>query len=358
MCIRDSCYAQLNPDNLKNMEGVDMVIGTRDKFKVLEFVEKLDNGNFSAIHTCSIESVEMFNASYTTSERTRGFLKVQDGCDYHCSYCTVPLARGQSRNAGIQKTVAQAQEIAGQGIAEIVLTGVNIGDFGRSTGESFFDLLKELLTVKDIQRYRISSIEPNLLTDQIIRLVAEHDKMAKHFHIPLQSGCNTILAQMKRRYNRELYADKVSLIRSIIPLASVGSDVIVGFPGEGETEFEDTYRFIESQDISYLHVFPYSERPNTPAATMKEKVSHAQKEERSKRLISLSKQKSDLFYQKNIHRNETVIFESRIKNNRMMGFTSNYVIAEAPVSTDLFGKPVRIELLERNERGNMEVKIV
>jgi threonylcarbamoyladenosine tRNA methylthiotransferase MtaB len=351
------CYSQLKPDEIAAIEGVDLVLGTNDKFKVVEHVEDLFNGNTNKVFSCSIDSVTDFDASFSTSDRTRAFLKVQDGCDYTCSYCTIPMARGKSRNENVQLTVAKAEIIASKGIKEIVLTGVNIGDFGKSTGENFFDLVRELDKVNGIERYRISSIEPNLITDEIIEFTVQSNKFMPHFHIPLQSGCDKILALMSRRYKREVFANRVAKIKSIIPNACIGADVIVGFPGETDDDFEDTFNFIKGLKVSYLHVFPYSERPNTRSVSMTGKVLPSAKDRRSQLLIELSEQKRKLFYEENLGNADKVIFESRVLNGKMFGFTQNYIKTEAEADNTLFGQVANVQLLHVNNSNNVDVKI-
>lgn len=349
------CYSQLKPEEIAAIEGVDLVLGTKDKFNVVEFTEDLFNGSDKKIISCEINVVESFDPSFSVTDRTRAFLKVQDGCDYSCSYCTIPLARGKSRNSTIESVVKQAQEIAQKGIREIVLTGVNIGDFGRSTGEDFLQLIQQLDLVEGIDRYRISSIEPNLLTDEIISFVRDSQRFAPHFHIPLQSGNNKILIAMSRRYKREVFASRIEKIKSILPHACVGADVIVGFPGESDDDFQTTFDFIENLDISYLHVFPYSERPNTKAIVIENKVNPSKKERRSKLLIELSEMKRKKFYHLNQGRKESVIFESRIKGGFMTGFTSNYIKVEAAYKKELIGVSSPVELSSIGETGNYKV---
>ncbi len=345
------CYSQLKPDEVAAIEGVDLVLGTSEKFNLVDHVEELFEGRTQKIHSCDIFSVDTFEASYSISERTRAFLKVQDGCDYNCTYCTIPLARGISRNTSIENIVKQAQEIAEKGIKEIVLTGVNIGDFGQTTGETFFQLIKELDKVEGIERFRISSIEPNLLHDEIIDFVAVSNRFAPHFHIPLQSGSNKILAAMGRRYRRETFESRVNYIKNVLPDACIGADVIVGFPGETDNDFDDTFKFIDNLNISYLHVFPFSDRPNTKAFQLPDKVDPKIKERRSKVLIELSEQKRKKFYSSNLGKPEKVIFESRMRQNLMFGFTSNYIKVEAPFQKSLIGKTcnVLLDKLTNNE---------
>ena len=353
------CYSQLKPEEISQINGVDLVLGTKDKFNIIQYIDEITakNQTSAIIHSCEIEKVEDFNPSFSLFDRTRSFLKVQDGCDYHCSYCTIPLARGNSRNNSIEKTVAEAQKISEQGIKEVVLTGVNIGDFGRSTGESFFNLIQELDKVNGIERFRISSIEPNLLTDEIIQFVAGSRLFVPHFHIPLQSGCNTILKLMSRRYQRDQFSNRVSYIKNSMPHACIGADVIVGFPGETDELFSDTYSFLEEIDISYLHVFSYSERRNTRAVALPEKVSPQDKELRSNRLIDLSEKKRLKFYENNIGLETDVLFESTVSKGKMFGFTPNYIKAEVKYDKILVNKSIPVSLKQISGSGNMEVTI-
>ncbi len=352
------CYAQLKPEEIANIEGVDMVLGTSEKFRVLDHVEALFSGNTHKIHSCDIFDVDTFDISYSISERTRAFLKVQDGCNYNCTYCTIPLARGISRNTSIEKIKNQAIDIALKGIKEIVLTGVNIGDFGHSTGESFFKLINALDTVEGIERFRISSIEPNLLSDEIIDFVANSKRFVPHFHIPLQSGSNKILSLMGRRYKREVFASRINYIKKVLPMACIGADVIVGFPGESDELFEETYQFINGLDITYLHVFPFSDRPNTKAFDMSNKIPPSIKEKRSKMLIKLSIEKRKNFYIQNLGREEKVIFEARIKQNQMYGFTTNYIKVEAPFDKAMIGKISKVKLIELKGNDTCTVKLL
>jgi threonylcarbamoyladenosine tRNA methylthiotransferase MtaB len=352
------CYSQLKPEEISAIKGVDLVLGTKEKFNIIEHVESLLKGENIKILSCEIGCVETYDASYSISDRTRAFLKVQDGCDYTCSYCTIPLARGKSRNESIAATVEKAKIIAARGVKEVVLTGVNIGDFGKSTGESFFQLMQELNSVEGIERYRISSIEPNLLTKEILEYTVNSEKFLPHFHIPLQSGCDKILALMSRRYKRELFAQRVELIKQIMPNACIGADVIVGFPGETEEDFDDTFNFIENINLSYLHVFPYSERANTKAITIDKKIDPAIKDNRCQRLTGLSELKRKNFYEENLGRTEIVIFESKIVNNKMSGFTGNYIKSETDYNKELIGKTTRVKLMNINDKGSVEVEII
>lgn len=349
------CYSQLKPEEISAISGVDLVLGTSDKFNIIEHLAGLQVNNNSAtiIHSCEIDQVKDFYPSFSLFDRTRSFLKVQDGCDYHCSYCTIPMARGASRNNTIVRTMEEAVKISAAGIKEIVLTGVNIGDFGRSTGESFFELIKALDEVTGIERIRISSIEPNLLTDDIIQFVSGSKRFAPHFHIPLQSGSDVVLKLMGRRYLRDIFRKRVESIRHFMPEACIGADVIIGFPGESDEIFEDTYEFIKSLEISYLHVFSYSERRNTRAVLLTNKVTPAKKEQRSKRLIELSDEKKHTFYRHQVGRTERVLFEDQELKGKMTGFTSNYIKVEAPYDKCFINNAVKVELREMVPNGNM-----
>jgi threonylcarbamoyladenosine tRNA methylthiotransferase MtaB len=322
---------------------------------VVEHVQELLENNAKKIYSCDINTIKDFDASFSTSDRTRAFLKVQDGCDYNCTYCTIPLARGRSRNDSILSTVEQAKTIASKGIKEIVLTGVNIGDFGHSSNENFLSLIKELDNVEHIERYRISSIEPNLVNEEIINFVYQSKKFVPHFHIPLQSGSDKILSAMGRRYNLNLYKRRVNFIREIMPFSCIGADVIVGFPGESEQDFNDTLAFIKSLNINYLHIFPYSERPDTKAIKLNNKVEPIDKEFRSKTLIELSENIRKEFYTQNIGRSEKVIFESRMIGGLMTGFTSNYIKVETKYNKDLIGKVCNVLISTISKSGNCSV---
>lgn len=353
------CYSQLKPDEIVQMKGVDLVLGTKDKFNIMNYINILQNNQNQQpiVHSCEIENVSEFNPSYSLFDRTRSFLKIQDGCNYHCSYCTIPLARGKSRNGTIENTLAETCKIVGEGIKEVVITGVNIGDFGQSTNESFIDLIKEMDKIEGVERYRISSIEPNLLTNEIIEFVSESKRFVPHFHIPLQSGCNRILNLMSRRYNRELFFDRIETIKSIMPHACIGADVIVGFPGETDDDFQDTLQFIEDSNISYLHVFTYSERKNTRSLLLPDKVPVQIKSDRSKKLIDLSKIKRSIFYTSQIGKYEKVLFESEHKG-KMFGFTSNYVKIEIIQDKSLINKILNIKMTELLPSGNMNCVLV
>lgn len=351
------CYAQLKPNEIAAFKDVDLILGTHEKFDIINYLEKFEKNNQSSklVFSCEIGEIEEFNPSFSLFDRTRSFLKIQDGCDYHCSYCTVPLARGKSRNLSIEQTIAKAQEISEQGIKEVVLTGVNIGDFGKSTGETFFNLIQRLDTIEGIERFRISSIEPNLLNDEIIHFVANSRSFVPHFHVPLQSGCNEILQLMSRRYNRELFANRVNTIKSIMPHACVGTDVIVGFPGETDDHFTDTYRFLKDIDISYLHVFSYSERRNTKAVNIPGKVTTQLKNNRSRKLIELSEMKREIFYQGNLEKEYKVLFESQLSNGKMFGFTPNYIKTETKFNKLMVNQTVNVKLTGLLPSGNVDI---
>lgn len=330
------CYAQLKPDEIAQIPGVDLVLGATEKFKVTDYLYDLRKKGLGEVHSCEIQEANHFVGAYSIGDRTRGFLKVQDGCDYKCTYCTIPLARGISRSDKLENVLHNARILAQKGIKEIVLTGVNIGDYGKGEfgnkkhEHTFLDLVTALDTVEDVYRYRISSIEPNLLSNEIIDFVSRSQKFAPHFHIPLQSGSNEILKMMKRRYLRELYAERVSTIKSKMPHACIGVDVIVGFPGETDELFLETYEFLNSLDISYLHVFTYSERDNTEAAEMTEVVPMETRNQRNKMLRILSAKKRRAFYESQLGYQGTVLVEAEQKKGRMYGFTENYVKVSLP----------------------------
>jgi threonylcarbamoyladenosine tRNA methylthiotransferase MtaB len=331
MVVITGCYAQLKPEEIASIPGVDLVLGAAEKFNIAHHLKEITKGDSAKICSCDIEDVNTFTASYSINDRTRTFLKVQDGCDYTCSFCTIPMARGKSRSDSVSNVIANVKELSANGIKEVVLTGVNLGDFGKGlTGgkikeENFFELIQELDNVEGIDRYRISSIEPNLLTNDIIEFVSNGKKIMPHFHIPLQSGSNKILGLMRRRYKRELYAEKVGLIKTLMPHCAIGVDVIVGFPGETDEDFKETFDFLHSLDISYLHVFTYSERPNTYALDLKPIVPIHVRNERNKLLRNLSYQKMQYFTQQHIGETRKVLFESHSKNNTIEGYTDNYI---------------------------------
>lgn len=350
------CYAQLKPDEIAEIEGVDLVLGSSEKLNVPRYIES-NKKKITKVVSCDIEVLHDFFPAYSSNDRTRSFLKVQDGCDFHCSYCTIPFARGHSRNMPVANIVEQANEIASKGIKEIIITGVNTGDFGKSTGESFLGLINELETVDGIERYRISSIEPNLITDEVIEFCAKSSRFLPHFHIPLQSGSNQILGLMRRRYQRELFAERISKIKSLIPNAFIGIDVIVGFPGETEENFNETYTFLQSQQPSFLHIFPYSERPNTPAINFDGKVKSIDVKNRLNRLSELSENLHRQFYQMNIGRSEKVLFESTRKGGLMFGYTGNYIKIETTYNKSLVGKIVDVKMTGISPDGNMMAEL-
>lgn len=356
------CYAQLKPNEIASIEGVDLVLGASEKFNLTSYLNSFDKKNKAEIHSCDINHLEGFNNAYSIGDRTRAFLKVQDGCDYTCSFCTIPLARGKSRSDSIENIIASAHEIAGKGIKEIVLTGVNIGDFGKlntgikSTSETFFNLIKELDEISTIERFRISSIEPNLLTNEIIEFVANSKRFAPHFHIPLQSGSNNILKKMRRRYLRELYADRVSSIKNLMPHCCIGADVIVGFPSETEEDFMETFTFLKEIDISYLHVFTYSERDNTHALTLPNPVPIEERKRRNKMLRILSAKKTHAFYEKHINTERPVLFESENKDGHMHGFTDNYIKVKIPYNPALSNKILNVKLHSIDNNACMTIE--
>lgn len=329
------CYAQLKPEEVAQMPGVDLVLGSNEKMAIADFLKHLDKSQPKEVYVTRTAEIRAFEPTCSADDRTRHFLKVQDGCDYYCTYCTIPFARGRSRNASIADTVKVAQKAVDQGAKELVLTGVNIGDFGRTTGETFFDLIQALDEVSGDVRYRISSIEPNLLTDEIIAFVAKSKKFTPHFHIPLQSGSNEVLRLMHRRYTRELFADKVAQIKAQMPHAFIGVDVMVGVRGETPEYFDETYRFLEAQNISQLHVFTYSERSGTKALQIEYTVPQQERKQRSDVLHQLSEKKTEAFYQSQKGRQAIVLWESTKRHEMMSGFTENYVRVERPYNSSL-----------------------
>ncbi|MFZ5970147.1 MAG: tRNA (N(6)-L-threonylcarbamoyladenosine(37)-C(2))-methylthiotransferase MtaB [Bacteroidota bacterium] len=352
------CYAQLKPQEIATIPGVDAVLGAAEKFRLAELLDGFVRPEQPQVFATDIQQVKTFNTSYSMFDRTRTFLKVQDGCDYSCSFCTIPLARGSSRSDSIENIVKSAQEIARTEVKEIVLTGVNTGDFGLQDGvrkERFIELIRALDEVEGIDRFRISSIEPNLLTDEIITFVAQSKRFVPHFHIPLQSGSNKILKLMKRRYLRELYASRVERIKAEMPDCCIGVDVIVGFPGETHEDFLETYHFLNELNISYLHVFTFSERDNTVAATLPGSVPPKERSERSKMLHILSDKKRRAFYQAHIGTENTVLFENDVENGQMHGFTNNYIRVTAKYDPLLINELKKVRLTALNGKGLMEV---
>ncbi|WP_430468590.1 tRNA (N(6)-L-threonylcarbamoyladenosine(37)-C(2))-methylthiotransferase MtaB [Winogradskyella ouciana] len=358
------CYAQLKPEELADVNGVDLVLGATEKFKITNYLNDLTKNDFGEVHSCEIEDADFYVGSYSIGDRTRAFLKVQDGCDYKCTYCTIPLARGISRSDTMENVLKNAKEISEQGIKEIVLTGVNIGDYGKGEfgnkkhEHTFLDLVTELDKVKGIERLRISSIEPNLLKNETIELVSKSRAFVPHFHVPLQSGSNDILKKMKRRYMKELYVDRVSKIKEVMPHACIGVDVIVGFPGETDEHYLETYNFLNELDISYLHVFTYSERDNTEAAEMDGVVPKNIRSKRSKMLRGLSAKKRRAFYEKQIGTTRTVLFEGENKEGYIHGFTENYVKVKTPWNPELVNTLHKVELTKIDEDGLVRFEFI
>ena len=357
------CYAQLKPEEISKIEGVDVVLGATEKFKLLNYIHLSGKHLHAQIHNCEISDANFFVDAYSVGDRTRSFLKVQDGCDYSCTFCTIPLARGKSRSDLIENVIRNANKIASEGVKEIVLTGVNIGDFGKGQlitedlkkkkEVTFLDLIIALDEVKGIERFRISSIEPNLLKDQIIDFVAKSKKFVPHFHIPLQSGSNVLLKLMKRRYHKELYADRINKIKTLMPDCCIGVDVIVGFPGETDELFLETYNYLNDLDLSYLHVFTYSERDNTEAIDLPNQVSIVERKRRNKMLRILSAKKLRLFYEQQKGKILSVIFENENKKGFMYGFTQNYVKVKYPFDETLCNSILNVTILDFDEEGNM-----
>lgn len=336
LVVITGCYAQLKPQEIAGIPGVDLVLGAAEKFNIADHIRELAKGDSAKICSCDIEDVNTFHSSYSVNDRTRTFLKVQDGCDYNCSFCTIPMARGISRSDSVANVVASAHELAAGGVKEIVLTGVNLGDFGKGfeggkkREETFFELIQQLDEVEGIERYRISSIEPNLLSNEIIEFVAGSKRFMPHFHIPLQSGSNEVLALMRRRYRRELYAEKVGLIKQFMPHCSIGVDVIVGFPAESDANFRETYDFLHGLDVSYLHVFTYSERDNTHALGIQPVVPVQVRHERNKALRNLSHKKLQYFTEQHLGQTRKVLFEKHSRDGMMEGYTDNYIKVTTP----------------------------
>lgn len=353
------CYAQLKPKEISEIPGVDAVLGAAEKFRLIDYLDGFKKQDKPQVFASEIAEAKTYNNAWSYGDRTRTFLKVQDGCNYGCSFCTIPLARGKSRSDSIDNILASAREIAATDIKEVVLTGVNIGDFGILDGrrqERFSDLVQALDDIEGIERFRISSIEPNLLSNDIIAFVAQSKRFVPHFHMPLQSGSNKILRAMNRRYLRELYADRVATIKSLMPNCCIGVDVIVGFPGETDEDFLDTYQFLNELEVSYLHVFTYSERSNTPAANLQGAVPMKVRNERSKMLRSLSEKKKRAFYEQSVGQTAKVLFEDDVENGMMHGFTENYVRVTAKYDPLLINELKTVLLTRINENGLMEVE--
>ena len=362
--IAIGCYAQLQPQELADVYGVDLVLGATEKFKITDYLNDLSKQSVGSVHACEIEAADFYVGSYSIGDRTRAFLKVQDGCDYKCTYCTIPLARGISRSDSLQNVLKNAYEISKKGIQEIVLTGVNIGDYGKGEfgnkkhQHTFLELIQALDTVEGIKRLRISSIEPNLLKNETIDFVSKSNCFVPHFHIPLQSGSNLVLKNMRRRYMRELYEERVAVIKQKMPDACIGVDVIVGFPGETEALFLETFNFLNTLDISYLHVFTYSERPNTLAASMQNAVPKTIRTKRSKLLRGLSVKKRRAFYESQLGSIRTVLFEGENKSGYIHGFTENYVKVKTPWNPKLVNTLHEIELTKIDGDGLVRFEFV
>ena len=362
--IAIGCYAQLQPKQLAEVDGVDLVLGATEKFKITDYLNDLTKNEVGAIHSCEIEDADFYVGSYSFGDRTRAFLKVQDGCDYKCTYCTIPLARGISRSDTLQNVLKNAREITQKGIKEIVLTGVNIGDYGKGEfgnkkhEHTFFELVQALDTIEGLERVRISSIEPNLLKNETIDFVAQSKNFVPHFHVPLQSGSNQLLKLMRRRYMKELYQDRVAHIKEKMPNACIGVDVIVGFPGETDDIFLETYEFLNAMDISYLHVFSYSERPNTVAATMDGKVPKNVRSKRSKMLRGLSAKKRRAFYESQLGTVQSVLFEGENKEGYIHGFTRNYVKVKTPWNPVLVNTTKEVNLKEIDQDGLVRFEFI
>jgi threonylcarbamoyladenosine tRNA methylthiotransferase MtaB len=358
------CYAQLKPEELAEVDGVDLVLGATEKFKLTDYLNDLTKNDKGEVHSCEIEEADFYVGSYSIGDRTRAFLKVQDGCDYKCTYCTIPLARGISRSDALENVLKNAKEISEQNIKEIVLTGVNIGDYGKGEfgnkkhEHTFLELVQALEQVHGIERIRISSIEPNLLKNETIDFVSQSNVFVPHFHIPLQSGSNELLKKMKRRYLRELYTERVQKIKEVMPHACIGVDVIVGFPGETDALFLETYNYLNDLDISYLHVFTYSERDNTEAASFEGIVPNNVRSKRSKMLRSLSVKKRRAFYESQIGTTRTVLFENENKEGYIHGFTENYVKVKAPWNPELVNTLHEIKLTKIDEDGLVRIEML
>ena len=362
--IAIGCYAQLKPHELAQVDHVDLVLGANEKFKITHYLNDLQKKQVAEVHSCEIDEVSTYESAYSIGDRTRAFLKIQDGCDYVCTYCTIPMARGISRSDTLENVLKNAREISEKGIKEIVLTGVNIGDYGKGEmgdkkhEHTFLDLVKALDQVEGVERVRISSIEPNLLKNDTIEFVSKSKTFVPHFHIPLQSGSNEVLKKMKRRYQRELYTDRVSHIRTLMPDACIGVDVIVGFPGETDELFLETYQFLNELDISYLHVFSYSERPNTEAVEMDGVVPQNVRHKRSKMLRGLSVKKRRAFYESQLGKTKTVLWEAENKDGFMFGFTENYVKVKTPYQESLINTTHMVTLTRIDEDGHVWVDFV
>lgn len=357
LIVVTGCYAQLQPEVIQKIQGVDLVLGSAEKLNITEYLGNLDKKEQTEVHIQQSKQIKDYFHAYSFGDRTRSFLKVQDGCDYYCTYCTIPFARGKSRNDSISNTIAEAREIVAKGTLEVILTGVNIGDFGKSTGEKFIDLLKELDKVENLQRIRISSVEPNLLTDEIIEFVAQSNHIMPHFHLPLQSGSNDVLALMKRKYKREVFESRVAKIKKEIPTAFIGVDVIAGTNGETDELFRESYRFIADLDVTQLHAFPYSERPGTKALEIKPVVPVDERKQRTQRLIALSERKTAYFYTQNLGTVRKVLFEEQKDKKILSGFTDNYIRVETDYREELENKIITVKLESILPNGNVWARV-
>jgi threonylcarbamoyladenosine tRNA methylthiotransferase MtaB len=357
MVIVVGCYSQLKPEEVGHIEGVDLVLGTQEKFHIPAYLGNLEKKKTTEIHTTRLANIKNYHKAFSWGDRTRSFLKIQDGCDYYCSFCTIPFARGRSRNDTIENTVAEARKAVEKGFKEVILTGVNIGDFGKTTGENFFDLLKALEQVDGLKRLRLGSIEPNLLKDEIIELAAGSKIIMPHFHIPLQSGSDEILSLMKRKYSTDLFAKRVHRIREIVPHAFIGVDVIAGTNGETETLFQESYDFINSLEISQLHAFTYSERSGTQALKIPWKVDVEERKHRTQKYINLSEKKLRSFYEKHLGTHQTVLLESQKHGETMSGFTENYIKVETPFKETLINELTGVKLKLILPNGNVAVNL-
>jgi threonylcarbamoyladenosine tRNA methylthiotransferase MtaB len=357
MIIVVGCYSQIKPEEIGNIEGVDLVLGTQEKFNIPSYLGNLEKRAATEIKITRPASIKDYHKAFSWGDRTRSFLKIQDGCDYYCTYCTIPFARGQSRNDTIENTVLEARKAIEKGFREIILTGVNIGDFGKSTGENFVDLLKALEKTEGLQRLRLGSIEPNLLKDDIIKLVANSKVIMPHFHIPLQSGSDGVLSLMKRKYSAGLFAEHIRHIREMMPHAFIGVDVIAGTNGETEEFFQESYNFIHSLDISQLHVFTYSERSGTQALKIPLKVNMDDRKRRTQMYINLSEKKLRAFYERHLDTVQTVLFEDRKSQGNMSGFTENYIKAETAYCEDFINRLVKVKLKSIQPDGSVSVEI-
>ena len=357
MVIVVGCYSQLKPDEVGHIEGVDMVLGTQEKFLIPAYLGDLKKKETTEIKTTRLADIKSYHKAFSWGDRTRSFLKIQDGCDYYCSFCTIPFARGKSRNDNIANTVTEAKKAVDKGFKEVILTGVNIGDFGKSTGENFLDLLKSLEKVDGLQRLRLGSIEPNLLKDEIIELVAGSKVIMPHFHIPLQSGSDEILSLMKRKYSTDLFAKRVQRIREIVPHAFIGVDVIAGTNGETEEHFKESYDFINSLEISQLHPFTYSERSGTQALKIPWKVEIEDRKRRTQMYINLSEKKLRAFYEKHLETNQNVLFEEQFKKEKTLGFTENYIKVEVSYNEELVNQVKKVKLKSILQNGHVSVDL-